>query len=119
MYNVIECSMPMVTPLTPDTAEAMRAQMIHLSPTVETSMRTTEGGTKAFENRSCIPEDINDTCAYWQALKTAINKACTDSIGYTTHQHHDWFDENDVEIQVFLHRKRTAFCARQNSPFFQ
>ena len=113
------CSMPMVTPLTPDTAEAMRVQVIHLSPTVETSMRTTEGGTKAFENRSCIPEDANDTCAYWQALKTAIYKACTDSIGYTTYQHQDWFDENNVEIQVLLHRKITAFCAWQNNPFCQ
>ena len=119
MYNVIECSMPMVTPLTPATAETMRAQIIHLSPTVETSMRTTEGGTKVFENLSSIPEDTNDTCAYWQALKTAIYKACTNSIGYTTHQHQDWCVENDVEIQVLLHRKRTAFYAWQNSPFFQ
>ena len=38
--------MPMVMALTPNTAEAMRAQVIHLSPTVVASMRTAEGGTK-------------------------------------------------------------------------
>ena len=54
MYNVIEYSMPMVTPLTPDTAEAMRAQVIHLSPTVEISMRMTEGGAKAEDNTTLI-----------------------------------------------------------------
>ena len=70
-----------------------------------------------IENLSIIPEDTNDTCTYWQAIKTAIYKACTDSIGYTTHQHQDWFDENDVEIQVLLHRKKIAFCAWENSPF--
>ena len=63
-----------------------------------------------IENLSILPVDTNDTCAYWQALKTASYKACTDSIGYATHQHQDWFDENNVEIQVLLHRKRTAFC---------
>ena len=68
---------------------------------------------------SIIPADAYDTSAYWQALKTAIYKACTDSIGYTTHQHQDWFDENDVEIEVLLHRKRPAFCALEISPFFQ
>ena len=46
--------MPMVTPLTPDTAEAMRAQVIHLSPTVEISMRMTEGGAKAEDNTTLI-----------------------------------------------------------------
>ena len=43
--------MPMVTALTLDAAEAMRAQVIHLSPTVETTMRMTEGGTKAEAHR--------------------------------------------------------------------
>ena len=46
MYNFIECGMPMVTALTPNTAEAMRTQVVHLSPTVVASMRTAEGGTK-------------------------------------------------------------------------
>ena len=51
MYNVIECSMPMVTALTPNTAEAMRAQVVHLRPAVMASMRTTEGGTKTESHR--------------------------------------------------------------------
>ena len=51
MYDVVERGMPMVTALTPNTAEAMRAQVIHVSPAMETSMRTTEGGTKAEAHR--------------------------------------------------------------------
>ena len=51
MYDVVECGMQMVTALTPNTAEAMRAQVIHVSPAMETNMRTTEGGTKAEAHR--------------------------------------------------------------------
>ena len=50
--------MPMVTALTTDAAEAMCPQVIHLSPTVETSMRMTEGGTKAEAHRYSYSVDI-------------------------------------------------------------
>ena len=43
--------MPMVMALTPNTAEAMRAQVIHLSPAVVASMRTAECGTKMEAHR--------------------------------------------------------------------
>ena len=52
LYNVIECGKLMVMALTPDAVEAMCAQVIHLSPTVETSMRMTEGGAKAEAHRN-------------------------------------------------------------------
>ena len=30
-------------------------------------------------------------------LKSAIHKACTETIGHTSRKHQDWFDENDGE----------------------
>ena len=39
------------------------------------------------------------------ALKLAIHKACTETIGHTSRKHQDWIGENDGEIQVILGRK--------------
>ena len=47
MYDVIQCHVAMVATLTSFAAEAMCAQMVHLSPTVVTCMGTAECGAQA------------------------------------------------------------------------
>ena len=44
VQNVINRSMPMMTTLTSDTAEAMGTQVVHLLSTAVTGMGTAEGG---------------------------------------------------------------------------
>ena len=50
----------------------------------------------------------------WDALKSATHKACTETIGHTSREHQDWFNENDEEIQDLLERNRKTFCMSQN-----
>ena len=71
------------------------------------------------ENLSSLSHATNNTNEYWQGLKSAIHRACAESIGYAIRQHQDWFDENDFEIQTLLNQKRMAYCAWQNHPSSQ
>ena len=50
----------------------------------------------------------------WEAIKLSVHKAYTKTIGHIARKHHDWFDENDVEMQDLLDCKRKTFCIWQD-----
>ena len=50
-----------------------------------------------------------DVDQQWDTLKSAIHKACTETIGHVARKHQDWLDENDMEIQDLIDCKRNTF----------
>ena len=38
----------------------------------------------------------------WNNIKDTTYKAATEVLGYTTHKHKDWFDEQDLAARVLL-----------------
>ena len=70
--------------------------------------------TKLHESLSvCLadhPSADVDVDQQWDAPKSAIHKACIETIGHTVRMHQDWFDENYVVIQNLFGWKRNTFC---------
>ena len=52
----------------------------------------------------------------WDSLKTTVHSTALQVLGPTTRNHQDWFDENDVEIQILLEEKRQLHRAHQSDP---
>ena len=49
-----------------------------------------------------------ENTAKWEDFRDQVLHCAVETLGYTTARHRDWFDENDVEIQRLLVRKRHA-----------
>lgn len=60
----------------------------------------------------------------WSKLTKIITDASTETLGYTTRRHHDWFDENKIAICKLLQAKNMVHCqqvpysTRQVVPIF-
>ena len=50
----------------------------------------------------------------WNIIRTSITKAAEDVIGFSTRQHQDWFDQNDVEILQLIDKKKSARLSLEN-----
>ena len=60
--------------------------------------------------------DCIDVELLWQALKSSILDACSETIGYAKRKHQEWFDENDVQIQEIISQKRIAHLQWKDDP---
>ena len=60
--------------------------------------------------------DFDDVQKSWEFTKTALLKACAETIGTSRKKHQDWFDDNDQEILRLVERKRQAFLSWQTNP---
>ena len=52
----------------------------------------------------------------WGSLKTTVHSAALQVLGLATRNHQDWFDENDVIIQILMEEKRKLHRAHQSDP---
>ena len=52
----------------------------------------------------------------WGSLKTTVHSAALQVLGLATRNHQNWFDENDVIIQILMEEKRKLHRAHQSDP---
>ena len=47
----------------------------------------------------------------WEDFKESVYGVCTEVLGFADKKHQDWFDENNMEVQVLLEEKTKALSA--------
>lgn len=68
-----------------------------------------DGLQQSEQQTSC--HDIEDK---WTTIKEATFKAASETLGFTTSKHKDWFDEQDFEAQALLDDMHSAHLAWVN-----
>lgn len=62
-----------------------------------------------------IPTDSSPE-TLWEKLKTSILQTSVEVLGFSSRKNKDWFDDNHVEIQELLMRKRSTHQAHLTQP---
>ncbi|PFX23190.1 hypothetical protein AWC38_SpisGene12258 [Stylophora pistillata] len=64
-----------------------------------------------------LPQAVDPTPdTLWEKLKSAILKTSQEVFGHSKKKNQDWFDENEMEIQDLLAKKRTSHQAHLAQP---
>ena len=50
----------------------------------------------------------------WASFRDAVHAAALEALGCATRYHHDWYDENDSELQTLLGEKHRLVRAHEN-----
>ena len=64
-----------------------------------------------------FPQAVDPTPdTLWENLQSAILKTSEEVLGYSKKKNQDWFDENEMEIQDLLAKKKAAHQAHLAQP---
>ncbi|CAM4491329.1 unnamed protein product [Leuciscus chuanchicus] len=75
--------------------------------------------------RRCLANNLSSALTHplqntaesaWANLSSAIQKAASDTIGFTSKRHQDWFDDSSLDILNLLEEKHKALSAHLSNP---
>ncbi|XP_077091366.1 uncharacterized protein LOC143742394 [Siphateles boraxobius] len=103
----------------------VRPQHTRHQPSRRLNFRSLKSPDVIATYRRCLANNLssvfihplhNTAESVWANFSSAIQQAATDTIGFTSKRHHDWFDDSCPEILVLLEEKRKAFTAHLFNP---
>ena len=68
---------------------------------------------------SKFPFSADDIEGNWALFKDTIYETASETIGFPSHRHQDWFDENNSEIQDLIQKKRKLMQSTAGDPTSQ
>uniref|UniRef100_A0A8C5LPA2 Endonuclease/exonuclease/phosphatase domain-containing protein n=1 Tax=Leptobrachium leishanense TaxID=445787 RepID=A0A8C5LPA2_9ANUR len=68
------------------------------------------------ERLASITLDNLDAGAAWTTFRETVYSTAIEHLGPSTRKHKDWFDENNITIQLLLEQKRRAYKALYDDP---
>lgn len=69
-----------------------------------------------LEEPSCLADSPPAPEVLWDRIKTIVLQTSEDILGFSTKKNRDWFDENNLEVQELLSKKRSAHQAHLAQP---
>jgi len=72
--------------------------------------------TKDLESQLANFNPVGSIEADWESFRDIVHSTAVQVLGYPTRHHHDWFDENNKEIQALLDEKHRLHRAYQDDP---
>ncbi len=69
-----------------------------------------------LEEPFCLADSPPALEVLWDRIKTVVLQISEDTLGFTTKQNRDWFNENNLEVQELLSKKRSAHKAHLAQP---
>jgi len=68
------------------------------------------------ETNASVPRDGETLTAEWEALSNVLQQAASDSLGFCSRKHQDWFDDSCIGIHELLKTRNDAYPAKLQNP---